>query len=171
MASRNALCPCGSNKKYKKCCFKKDQSKRHQDRATEEVDIRADSEKPVYKLWEAVSVAMARRDYRAIYQVIHPELREQISSDVDDFIAKVRSGKIKAPCEPPFELKRIVLPEEDAFILLWSKSTEVYNFESWHCVKGEKHWAIKKYVRSSMPVSDDFKVPDPRSFLSDTSTE
>jgi len=71
---RNDPCPCGSGKKYKKCCMKK------QEAAPEEKSAQSPEEKRAFRLYEGFVLRKYKRELRAFLEEWIPRL-EEISRD------------------------------------------------------------------------------------------
>ncbi|CAM3386443.1 SEC-C metal-binding domain-containing protein [Marinicrinis lubricantis] len=83
---RNQPCPCGSGKKYKKCCLEKDQAKLYNRPAAiaqaEEASVSAVTSKPVSDLDMLLEPAhWENESYREVAQLLVNELSDRYSSE------------------------------------------------------------------------------------------
>ena len=70
---RNAPCPCGSGKKYKKCCARKDQLAQRVATTTCDVSEELASDATVYAVWRAWRKAREIADFNFLFDLIIPD--------------------------------------------------------------------------------------------------
>ena len=165
MPSRNASCPCGSGKKYKTCCFGKHRSQKHEDRAIHEGVDRADAEKPVYKIWEVIKEARDHRDFRLLFQLMEIGPLTNNINEIGAFVEAAQEGQIELPCDDGLDLRRIVLPDDDVFILLADDKSEGsrVRVESWRCAKRDGQWKLTEMVKHTYERPEFDTLPTPQS--------
>ncbi len=95
---RNEPCPCGSGKKYKKCCFKSDQvSQKLADTRRDANEILTE-DTSIYTLWSEWRQARESVDFNFLYDLLDPngELSAQFA-DRAEFVAQCNDGKANIP--------------------------------------------------------------------------
>ena len=96
--SRNAPCPCGSGKKYKKCCFKKDRVEKKLAETVRDADEVLGEDATIYKIWSEWRKAREVGDFNFLFDLLEPagSLRGEFA-DKAEFVAKCSDGTARIP--------------------------------------------------------------------------
>ena len=95
---RNAPCPCGSGKKYKKCCARKDQLAERVATTTSDVSEELAPDATVYAVWRAWRKAREVADFNFLFDLIIPD--SPLAAAVGDrtaFVAACADGTAVIP--------------------------------------------------------------------------
>ena len=117
--SRNAPCPCGSGKKYKKCCFKKDRVEEKLAETTRDATEVLGEDATIYKIWYEWRKAREVVDFNFLYDLLDPSspLFEQFP-DRAAFIAQCSEGTAVIPSGiATFKHLRIIVESKSAQLL------------------------------------------------------
>lgn len=100
---RNDMCACGSGKKYKNCCMRKDEARAQLSKQSFDVREVIGPKTTPYMFWKRWSTACSRNEFGLVYDMLLPggELAQRFSS-AEDFFAN---------------LNEIGLPFEDRWVL------------------------------------------------------
>lgn len=107
---RNEPCPCGSGKKYKNCCMRKDEAKAQLSKQTYDVRNVIGPNTTPYMFWKRWSVACNRNEFGLVHDMLLPggQLSERFKT-ADDFF--VNLNEIGLPYEERWTLDAIKLME------------------------------------------------------------
>jgi len=117
-AGRNDPCPCGSGKKYKKCCFKTHQIKKQTQQSTAKLSDFIRPQQIPYLWLKGLQTILNRREWALLYQtfLIGGPLLEKYST-VEQFVEEARTQPTRVPAGGDFYLRRIRIADEHAFIM------------------------------------------------------
>lgn len=162
---RNDPCPCGSGKKYKKCCFKTQQIQKQTQQSTAKL---ADFIRPQtipYHWFKGLQMILNRREWALLYQTffVGGPLMEKYSS-VEAFIEEARNHPTRVPAGGDFYLRRIRIADEYAFIMGQrnkdDRRTSDVTFEVLKIVNTEMGYRINDFERRQYTKAD-FDGSDP----------
>ncbi|MCL2325437.1 MAG: SEC-C domain-containing protein [Proteobacteria bacterium] len=107
---RNAPCHCGSGKKYKVCCMRKDEAQAQLSRQQYDVRRVIGPGTSPYIFWKRWSAACSRNEFGLVYDMLLAggELSERFKTAEDFF---VNLSEIGLPYEPVWSLDKIKLTE------------------------------------------------------------
>ena len=107
---RNELCHCGSGKKYKNCCMRKDQAQAQLSRQQFDVRRVIGPKTTPYAFWKRWSAACGRNEFGLVYDMLLPNgaLSERFKSAEDFFVS---INEIGLPYESRWNLDKIKLTE------------------------------------------------------------
>lgn len=107
---RNDLCACGSGKKYKNCCMRKDEAKAQLSKQQYDIRQVIGKNTSVYQFWKRWSAACGRNEFGLVYDMLLPngDLANRFSTAEDFF---VNLNEIGLPYEPRWNLDGIKLTE------------------------------------------------------------
>lgn len=107
---RNAPCHCGSGKKYKNCCMRKDEAAAQLSKQKYDVRRVIGVNTSPYIFWKRWSAACGRNEFGLVYDMLLPngELSEKFRS-AEDFFANI--NEIGLPYEGRWNLDKIKLTE------------------------------------------------------------
>lgn len=85
---RNDLCACGSGKKYKNCCMRKDEAKAQLSKQKYDVREVIGVKTTPYMFWKRWSAACSRNEFGLVYDMLLPggELAQKFRSAEDFFV-------------------------------------------------------------------------------------
>ena len=123
---RNDLCACGSGKKYKNCCMRKDEAKAQLSKQQYDVRRVIGAETTPYMFWKRWSAACGRNEFGLVYDMLLPDgdLANRFSS-AEDFFAGL--NKIGLPYEGRWNLDGIKLTETRCMFLCHRTDSEDKN--------------------------------------------
>ena len=116
---RNDPCPCGSGKKYKKCCFKRDQVDKRLEQTQRTVEEILDPDASIYRVWLEWRTARKLADFNFLYDLIEPD--SPLFNSVGDktqFVADCSDGNAVVPCGEPAIFKYLQILEGERARLL-----------------------------------------------------
>lgn len=113
---RNDLCRCGSGKKYKNCCLRKDDAVSQLSKVAHDVKQVISPQMGPYLFWKRWSAACARNEYGLVYQMLLEggAIKETFATDADFF---VNLSEIGVAFEPVWRLDKIKLSPGHAMFL------------------------------------------------------
>ena len=113
---RNEPCHCGSGKKYKNCCMRKDEAAAQLSKQKYDVRRVIGVNTSPYIFWKRWSAACARNEFGLVYDMLLPngELSEKFRS-AEDFFANI--NEIGLPYEGRWNLDKIKLTETSCHFL------------------------------------------------------
>lgn len=113
---RNDACRCGSGKKYKACCMRKEEAQAQLSRQKYDIRTVIDATTSPYIFWKRWSAACNRNEYGLIYEMLLPDgaLAERFKT-VEDFFVSL--SEIGLPFEPVWNLDKIKLTETKCLFL------------------------------------------------------
>ena len=87
---RNDMCACGSGKKYKNCCMRKDEARAQLSKQSFDVREVIGPKTTPYMFWKRWSTACSRNEFGLVYDMLLPggELAQRFSS-AEDFFANL----------------------------------------------------------------------------------
>ncbi len=105
---RNELCHCGSGKKYKNCCMRKDEAQAQLSKQQYDVRRVIGPKTSPYMFWKRWSAACGRNEFGLVYDMLLPngELAEKFRTAEDFF---VNINEIGLPYESRWNLDKIKL--------------------------------------------------------------
>ena len=117
--SRNAPCPCGSGKKYKKCCLKKDRVEEKLSATARDASEVLGEDPTIYKIWSEWRKAREVVDFNFLYDLLDPSgsLAGKYP-DRADFISHCADGSAEIPSGvATFKHLRIIVESKSASLL------------------------------------------------------
>ena len=117
--SRNAPCPCGSGKKYKKCCFKKDLVEEKLAETVRDASEVLGEDPTIYAIWSEWRKAREVGDFNFLYDLLDESgpLFEQFP-DRAAFVAQCSDGTAVIPSGvATFKHLRITVESKSAQLL------------------------------------------------------
>ncbi len=116
---RNDPCPCGSNRKYKKCCQRVHRMQREAEKRSAGVSDLIDETTNAWGLYKLLCQVRDDNMYALFYEMAHDEgpFRERFASKTD-FIQAADSGEELLVAGPKADLRRIRLDGVDNYLLL-----------------------------------------------------
>lgn len=131
---RNDPCPCGSGKKYKKCHFRKNQTKQLAQKPTLPLDQFITPGQIPYQWYKGLTTLINRRDWALVYEVFQPDspIHTRYGS-LEAFVELARTRHTDIPAGGEFELRRFRLLGDRVFIMgardLDNRRTQTAEFE------------------------------------------
>ena len=115
---RNDPCPCGSGKKYKKCCFRTNRIKQQTVKSTAKLSDFIEPKQIPYMWFKGWNTILNRREWALLFQAffVGGPLHQKYAS-AEAFVEEARNHPTKVPAAGEFYLRRIRLMEEHAFIM------------------------------------------------------
>jgi hypothetical protein len=119
MVGRNDPCPCGSGKKYKRCCFKADDVQKRVGERQKDPDEVLPADSSIYKVWLEWRSARKRSDFNFLYDLIEPAtpLAEKVGGR-DAFIAACADGAATVPSGESANFRHLRIEEGERAQLL-----------------------------------------------------
>jgi hypothetical protein len=116
---RNAPCPCGSGKKYKKCCATKDVRARREVADSLEQMLLPSEEASVYTVWSQWCLGMDKLAFAFLYELLSPqsEMRSSFSGS-EQFEAACKADNIVLPAGSKACFKSLLIQENRSAYLL-----------------------------------------------------
>lgn len=113
---RNDMCACGSGKKYKNCCMRKDEAQAQLSKQKYDVRDVIGVKTTPYMFWKRWSAACSRNEFGLVYDMLLPggELAKRFSSAEDFF---VNLSEIGLPYEGRWNLDVIKVSEAQVAFL------------------------------------------------------
>jgi hypothetical protein len=123
---RNAPCHCGSGKKYKVCCMRKDEAQAQLSKQTYDVRRVIGPNTSPYIFWKRWSAACARNEFGLVHDMLLPggELASKFST-AEDFFAHI--NEIGLPFEARWNLDKIKLNGTTCYFLCHRTDSEDKN--------------------------------------------
>lgn len=114
---RNEPCHCGSGKKYKNCCLKKDEAVAQLSKVQHDVRRVVTPNMGPYIFWKRWSAACQRDEFGLVYNLLLSTgpMRAKFTSDEDFF---VNLKNIGLPFAPVWNLEKMKLTETSALFLV-----------------------------------------------------
>ena len=116
---RNDPCPCGSGKKYKKCCFHNQIIQAQTERETLSLETFIEPGQDAYQWFKGIRQITNRRDWRLLYEAFaadSPILGRYPSAE--SFIVAARESADNAPLGGDLELRRFRLLGDTTWIMV-----------------------------------------------------
>jgi hypothetical protein len=116
---RNDPCPCGSGKKFKKCCFQKQLIQQQTERETISLDKFIDADQNPYLWFKGIRQIVNRRDWKLLYEAFAKgsAVKERFPN-VESFIEVARESSDNAPFGGEVELRRFRLLGDTIWIMV-----------------------------------------------------
>lgn len=113
---RNDMCACGSGKKYKNCCMRKDEAQAQLSKQRFDVREVIGVKTTPYMFWKRWSTACSRNEFGLVYDMLLPggELAQRFSSAEDFF---VNLNELGLPYEDRWNLDVIRVTETGVVFL------------------------------------------------------
>lgn len=123
---RNELCRCGSGKKYKNCCMRKDEAQAQLSKQTYDVRRVIGPKTTPYMFWKNWSAACERNEFGLVHDMLLQggELAEKFSTAEDFF---VNINEIGLPFESRWNLDKIKLNGTSCMFLCHRTDSEDKN--------------------------------------------
>ena len=119
VVGRNTPCPCGSGKKYKKCCATKDVRTRREAAVSLERMLLPSEEASVYTVWSQWCLGMDKLAYAFLYELLSPQSEMRSSfSDSDQFEVACKADNIVLPAGSNARFKSLLIQENRSAYLL-----------------------------------------------------
>ena len=123
---RNELCHCGSGKKYKNCCMRKDEAAAQLSKQQYDVRNVIGPKTSPYVFWKRWSVACRRNEFGLVHDMLLPDgpIAKKFST-AEDFFANI--NEIGLPYEGRWNLDKIKLTETTCMFLCHRTDSEDKN--------------------------------------------
>lgn len=120
---RNEPCHCGSGKKYKNCCMRKDEAQAQLSKQTYDVRRVIGPNTSPYIFWKRWSAACSRNEFGLVYDMLlaNGELADKFRTAEDFF---VNINEIGLPYEGRWNLDKIKLTETSCMFLCHRMDTD-----------------------------------------------
>ncbi len=123
---RNELCHCGSGKKYKNCCMRKDEAQAQLSKQTYDVRRVIGPKTTPYMFWKNWSAACGRNEYGLVHDMLLQggEIAEKFST-TEDFYMNI--NEIGIPFEARWNLDKIKIDGSKCYMLCHRTDSEDKN--------------------------------------------
>jgi hypothetical protein len=144
---RNDICHCGSGKKYKNCCLRKDEAVSQLSKQNRDVTEVVKPQMGPYLFWKQWSAACARNEFGLVYQMLEDNgsLKKTFASD-EDFFVNLR--EIGLAYEPLWRLEKMKLNGSSAILLARRTDDSDKNADVCAAIlrmqKGEFGWRVSE---------------------------
>lgn len=162
---RNDPCPCGSGKKYKKCCFKVQQIQKQTQTSTAQLGDFIRPQQIPYHWFKGLQMILNRREWALLYQTffVGGPLLQKYNS-VEAFVEEARNHPTRVPAGGDFYLRRIRIVDEFAFIMGQrnkdDRRTSEVTFEVLKITNTDMGYRLNDFERRQFPKGD-FEGDDP----------
>ena len=160
---RNDPCPCGSGKKYKKCCFKKDQVESRLSAESPDIEEVIGPDASIYTVWLKWREARARSDFNFLYDTIlsGSSLAESVG-DREAFVAACSDGTAAIPSGDVARFRHVTLYEGERARLLQTVGDSDSAAQNLRCeclelVRSDRGWRL-----TGFDIRDVVKADEPR---------
>ena len=161
---RNDPCPCGSGKKYKKCCYKKDQIERRVAERLRDVDDILQPDATIYRIWYEWRKAKELSDFNFLYDLIVSEspLAERFR-DRSGFVAACTEGSDDIPTGKPATFRHLTIFDSKTAKLLQTigdndPTTTVMRCECIDLVNTERGWRLSELEIREVSKAEDTEI-------------
>ncbi len=115
---RNDPCPCGSGKKFKRCCFQKQLIAEQTERETISLDKFINADQNAYLWFKGIRQIVNRRDWKLLYEAFDEgsSVKDRFPN-VESFIEVARESSDNAPLGGEVELRRFRLLGDSIWIM------------------------------------------------------
>jgi hypothetical protein len=116
---RNDPCPCGSGRKFKKCCMRKARTRSEGSSSTRSVEDFVGPDTLPYEVLEMLRTIHGDKLYRLYYDMGHDAgpLRTRHAS-FGDLVAAIEEGSSRVPGREAYEFTRMRVDHPDIYLLL-----------------------------------------------------
>lgn len=123
---RNELCHCGSGKKYKNCCMRKDEAKAQLSKQQYDVRNVISRKTSPYMFWKNWSVACRRNEFGLVHDMLLPDgpIAQKFGT-AEDFFANI--NEIGLPYEGRWNLDKIKFTTSECLFLCHRTDSEDKN--------------------------------------------
>lgn len=151
MPGRNDPCPCGSGKKYKKCCYKKDQVDKRVAERRREVDVVLEPDASIYKVWLEWRAARRLADFNFLFDLVRDDspLKQRLG-DRERFVAACSDGAAAIPTGEAAEFRHLRVVDGSSAQLLQTvglKDPAAHKVRC-ECItlrRGERGWRLDDF--------------------------
>ncbi|MCA9563467.1 MAG: SEC-C domain-containing protein [Myxococcales bacterium] len=158
MVGRNDPCPCGSGKKYKRCCFKTDQTDQRASSEKRDVATVLKPDASIYKVWLEWRNARKQADFPFMYRLLSEgETLRSAFADERAFVEACAEGSsAPVPRGEPAAFVHLRIVEGEHAELLQSigaddAALQQFEVEKIAFTKREEGWRIDGYQAKVVP--------------------
>ena len=158
MAQRNDPCPCGSGRKYKQCCMKRDKARAQLNRSSRSIEDLVKPDTIPYFFWKKWNEARARGELALLYAMTALEgpYRSQFA-DEEAFCSWSQNHRL--PLGDDWQLQQIKVDEKKAYILgtrgLKDNRRRYVDLNLMHLVKTPEGWRVFDFKEQQLLRGED----------------
>ncbi len=113
---RNDPCHCGSGRKYKVCCMRKDEARKQLSQSSVDVNTYITAQTKPYTFWQRWSKALQRSDYGLVFELLTQdgELKHAFKNE-EDFFGNLQGMDL--PAKPNWSLLKLKIDNDRLYFL------------------------------------------------------